>query len=371
MGAANPNLKYWLGFSKTYSIGTVSLRRMLEHFGSIEQCWHASAGDLLRIEGVAPAVIEKLQNEKKKLPPLEKLEEKILNSDIQVLTLEDENYPAKLKEIYDPPFVLYVKGSFERHNPERSLAIVGSRRASTSIKVTLKKIIGELKGTDITIISGLAEGVDGCAHWAAIENGLPTIAALGSGFDHLFPPSHKDLFARIIDGNGAVITEYFPDTQPQVYTFPRRNRIISGLSQGTLVAEAGLKSGALITARLCLEQGRELMCIPGDINNSNTNGVYKLIKDGAAVVTEAQDILNTLRWDNISKNEQAKNKNTIKLLDNEKQIYDILDLEPKSFDVLAAETKMNADDLLATLSMMEVKGIITQLPGQKFMKSII
>jgi DNA processing protein len=137
MGAANPNLKYWLGFSKTYSIGTVSLRRMLEHFGSIEQCWHASAGDLLRIEGVAPAIIERLQKEKKKLPPLEALEEKILSSDIRVLTLEDEVYPEKLKEIYDPPFVLYIKGSLERHNPERSLAVVGSRRSSSGIKATL------------------------------------------------------------------------------------------------------------------------------------------------------------------------------------------------------------------------------------------
>ena len=364
------NLKYWLGFSRIYSIGSVQLRRLLDHFGSIKHCWHASPGDLIGVEGIPQKTMEKFHEEKKNLDSLEKLEEEILKKDIRVITWEDENYPEYLKQIYDPPMVLFVKGDLNRCNMQKCLAVVGSRRSSHYIKEILKKIIRELRGMDITIVSGMALGVDSCAHNAAIENDIPTIAILGSGFDNIYPAKNKDLFKKISETNGAVISEYFPDTQPLPMRFPRRNRIISGLSQGTLVAEAGLNSGALITASLTLEQGRELLCIPGMVTNPNTEGIHKLIKEGAAVVTEAKDILDHLGWINIKTNKNTNSNIELKLLDNEKKIYEILDLEPMSFDDLINQSKLTVEELMSTLTSMELSGIITQMPGQNFVKNI-
>lgn len=366
----NKNLKYWLGFSKSYSIGTIHLKKMLSYLGSIEECWNASSGDLLKIEGFHSSTINKFSEEKKDIN-LEKLEEEIQKKDIKVITMQDENYPAYLKQIYDPPIVLFIKGSLDSVNQEKCLAIVGSRKASHYIQQVVKKIINDLRGTGITIVSGMAAGVDTSAHHAALENDLPTIAVLASGFDHIYPQINLKLAEEIQKKNSAIITEYFPDTSPLPMRFPRRNRIISGLSQGTLVAEAGLKSGALITANLCLEQNRELMCIPGNVTNPNTEGINKLLKEGATVVTGAQDILNLFGWKNNIKNNRSDNFE-LKLLDNEKRIYDILILEGEfiTFDKLVDQSKMNVDELMTTLTTMELNGIITQLPGQKFIKSI-
>ncbi len=364
------DLKYWLGFSKLYSIGSIQLGRMLKHFGCIKHCWHATASDLLEIKGVSPAAIEKFQQEKKNIKDLGKLEEEISKREIRAITLQNPEYPEYLKQIYDPPVVLFVKGGLTRCNPEKSLAIVGSRKASHYIKEILRKIIGDLKGTGITIVSGMAIGVDSCAHNASIENELATIAVLGSGFDNIYPRSNKQLFEKIVHDNGAVISEYFPDTQPRPFLFPRRNRIISGLCQGTLVAEAGLNSGALITASLTLEQNRELMCIPGMVTNPNTEGIHKLIKEGAAVVTKAEDILNQLGWSDLDINKDLNNNVKLKLLDIERKIYEILDLEPRSFDDLMSQSKLSADELMSALTSMELNGLITQKPGQNFVKNI-
>lgn len=368
----NKDLKYWLGFSKLYSIGTIHLKKMLAHFGSIQESWHANAGDLLEIEGFHSATIKKFIEEKKHITP-EKLEDEILKKQINVLTMLDEDYPFYLNQIYDPPITLFIKGSFDSINPEKCLAIVGSRKASHYIQQVIKKIVADLKNTDITIISGMATGVDSAAHNSAIDNALPTVAVLASGFDHIYPASNKQLFKKIHETNGAVITEYYPDTSPLPMRFPRRNRIVSGLSQGTLVAEAGLKSGALITANLCLEQGRELMCIPGNVTNPNTEGINKLINDGATVITNAQDILNTLGWSDKITNTKLNENNQLKLLDNEKKIYDILNLgggEAVSFDRLIEKTQITVDELMTTLTTMELNGLITQLPGQKFIKNL-
>ena len=364
------DLKYWLGFSKIYSIGPVHLRKLLDYFGSIDQSWSATTADLIQIEGFSAEVIEKFQREKKELGDLKQLEEEISGKNIRAIPFNDDDYPYYLKQIYDPPLVLFVKGNFERINSGKCLAVVGSRKASHSIKQVLSKIIRDLRGSGIAIVSGMAIGVDACAHNAAIDACLPTIAVLGSGFDNIYPKQNKDLFKQISESHGAVISEYFPDVQPIAWQFPRRNRIISGLSQGTLVGEAGLRSGALITARLCLEQDRELMCIPGMVSNPNTEGTHKLIKEGAAIVTEAADVLNHLGWENTDFDQNSNINNNLKLLDNEKKIYEILELEPRSFDNLINELKLNAEDLMSTLTSMEINGIITQMPGQMFVKNL-
>lgn len=364
------DLKYWLAFSKIYSIGTIYLNRMLEHFGSIEASWHAAPAELQRIEGFSANLIEKFTAERNSLDDLNKLEETVLSKDIQAITLADENYPFYLKQIYDPPIVLFVKGSLSRLNQERSLAVVGSRKASHYIKEVLRKLISDFRGTDVSIISGLAVGIDSCAHQAAIDNSLNTIAVIGSGFDYVYPSQNRELFKKIVDSGGAVVSEYLPEQQAATWTFPRRNRIISGLSQGTLVGEAGLKSGALITAKLCLDQNRELMCIPGMVTNPNTEGTYKLIKEGATVVTKVDDILNQLNWE-IKPCFQTENQSTSGDFDNnEQKILNILELEPKSFDVILQESKLTIDELMLTLTSLELMGQIKQLPGQQFMRNL-
>lgn len=361
------NLKYWLAFSRSSALGSRSIKKVWERFGSMKEAWFASNADLLEIEGMKLASIEKFLQERKTINP-DQLIEEIQKKKIQALTLEDENYPFLLKQIYDPPAVLFIKGSLEICNLDRTLAVVGSRKSSHSIIEILDQIINELYGSDITIVSGMALGVDSCAHKASLKNNLKTIAVLGCGLDFIYPPGNKELFKKIIDGNGAVISEYYPTEEAEPWKFPVRNRIISGLSKGTLIAEAGLKSGALITAKLCLEQNRELMCIPGLVTNPNTEGIHKLIKEGAGLVTSAKDIFEHLNWSIAINTDDSQNKNKIELLDNERKIYEILNLEAKQFDDILKESQLNIEELLVILTSLELKGIIKQLPGQQYMK---
>jgi DNA processing protein len=365
------DLKYWLGFSKLHTIGYINLTRLINHFGSVKEAWLASCGDLLEVQGFTSKFVERFIEERKLYIDLEKIEGSLREKNIKLITLEDKDYPFILKQIYDPPITLFVKGNLEACNLEKCLAVVGSRKASHYIKQVLKKIIMDLKEQDITIISGMAAGVDLCAHSSALEAGLKTIACLGSGFDNVYPVTNKIIFDKIIENQGAVLSEYFPEEKAAPWKFPRRNRVISGLSKGTLVAEAGLNSGALITAKLCIDQGRELMCIPGMITNPNTEGTHKLIKEGAGVVTSAEDILHLLGWEKNKIQSSSNNNLILKLLDSEKKIYEILDLEPKSFDNLIDESKLNIEELMMALTTLELNGIITQLPGQKFVRNLV
>jgi len=363
------NLKYWVAFSSLDFIGSIFLNKVWKHFGSIKESWLATNADLLEVEGLQYKTIEKFLIARKEVNP-DKVMEEIIKRDVKVLTLEDDNYPCLLRQIYDPPAVLYLKGNLEICNLDKTLAVVGSRRSSRSICDILTNIINNLRSSDITIVSGMALGVDSCAHKAAINSELKTIAVLGGGFDFIYPSKNKDLFKKISEGNGAVISEYFPAERPDVWKFPHRNRIISGLSKGTLIAEAGLKSGALITARLCLEQNRELMCIPGQVTNPNTEGIHKLIKEGAGLVTEANDIFEHMNWQFSSGLGREKKNFKIDLLDKEDKIYEILKLESKTFDEILNESGFNIDNLMVTLTTLEIKGIIKQIPGQKYIRVV-
>ena len=194
-----------------------------------------------------------------------------------------------------------------------------------------------------------------------------TIGVIASGFDYTYPESNKYLYEKIEQEAGAVISEYYPTFQPLKFRFPQRNRIVTGLSFGTVVGEAALKSGALISANLTLEQGRELMCIPGAINNVNTEGIYKLIKDGASIVTSGDDILNALGWE--IKKVQPKNETNLSLNPQEKIIFDIIGVEPKGFDEIQAETKLETDELLSLLTMMEIKSLVEHIDGDRYKRA--
>ena len=244
-----------------------------------------------------------------------------LDEDVKILTYEDEKYPPLLKEIPDFPLSLFYKGNIDLLDNQYNLAIVGSRNASSEACITLDNIISCFRKTNLTIVSGLAYGIDAQAHKSAIKNDIKTVAVVGSGLDIIYPKQNKNLFYDIIQKSGVVLSEYPLKTKPMPSNFPQRNRIVVGMSKGTLVAEARLKSGAMISARLTLDYNRELMCIPGNILNPNTEGIYHLIKNGASITTGAQDILNVLNWEIKAQDEKTSCDS---LNDNQKEIYDIL-----------------------------------------------
>ena len=358
--------KYWLAFSSIEQIDSRFIQKLYNYFEDIEVAFNASLGDLSQIDGLNIKKAEAFITLRNKISPDRVLNE-ITSRNIKYLTFEDEKYPQMLKNIENPPMILYYKGNLDDCNLNKTLAIVGSRRASYNAKEELNKIISQLNGTDICIVSGLASGIDTQAHISALENNIKTIGIIASGLDFYYPTSNKHLYEKIENGNGAVISEYFPTFEPLKFRFPQRNRIVSGLSYGTLVAEASLKSGALITANLTLEQGRELMCMPGLISNPNTEGIYKLLKNGATLVTSAEDILNALNWE--IKTEKSSQLKLSDLSENETKIIEALEIEEKGIDELLLLTKMNLEDLLTDLTTMELKGIIKQVSGDRYKKS--
>lgn len=357
--------KYWIAFSSIEQVNSVFVQRLYNYFGDIEKAFNASAAELTEIDGLSKKRAENFIKRRDAINP-DKTLEQVQNLGIKFYTFDNPSYPQLLKEISNPPAVLYYKGNPEDCNFQRTIAVVGSRKASYQAKEAVEKIISELEGTDLCIVSGLASGIDTAAHKSALKHGIKTIGVIASGFNYTYPAANKDLYKEIEEGGGVVISEYFPTFEPLKFRFPERNRIVSGISYGTLVAEASLRSGALITANLTLEQGRELMCIPGLISNPNTEGIYKLLKNGAAIATCAQDILDIMNWE--IKPVQKLKMDLSGLSPEEQKIVNALEIEEKGFDELIALTKINTDNLLMNLTTLELKGIITQTSGSRYKK---
>lgn len=363
VGSLPHQQKYWIAFSSIEEIDSRFIQRLYNYFGDIETAYNSSLSDLSQIEGLNIKKAQTFIEKRAKINP-DKVLDEIIQRKLSFLTFEDENYPYMLKNISDPPMVLYIKGNLELCNLAKTLAVVGSRRASTHAKDVLTKILTELRNTDICVVSGLASGIDTTAHTGALANNLKTIGVIASGFDFVYPTSNRELYKKIEDGCGAIVSEYFPTFQPLQFRFPQRNRIVSGLSYGTLVAEAAIKSGALITANLCLEQGRELMCIPGLVSNPNTEGIYKLLKQGATMVTCAADILNALNWE--VKTEKQLKMALCEFSEDEKKVLTSIEIEPKGFDKISSETGLDFNNLLVYLTNLELKGLIKQIEGEKY-----
>lgn len=365
------NTKYWTAFSSIEQLDSTFIQRLYNYFGDIETAFNATLSDLKQIEGLSKVKAENFIEKRGVnggINPDQTLEF-ILSKGIKILTFEDENYPYMLRQISNPPMTLYYKGDLFSCNLERTVAFVGSRKASSAGKDGVNRIISDLRNTDICIVSGLATGIDAISHKSAIENNLKTIGVIASGFDYIYPSGNKYLYEQIENGCGAVVTEYYPTFEPLQFRFPQRNRIITGLSYGTVVGEAAIKSGALISANLTLEQGRELMCIPGSINNVNTEGIYKLLKDGATMVTNGEDVLNALGWE-IQQKSYDKKSEKINIDEKYSVIFDIISVEPKSFDELQSDTGLKTDDLLIRLTEMELQGLIEQSEGERYRRAI-
>ena len=356
------NTKFWTAFASIEQLDSTFIQRLYNYFGDVETAWITTLSDLKQIEGLSVRKAENFIEKKKGVNPEQTLDY-VLKKGINILTYEDPKYPYMLRQISNPPMTLFYKGDLFDCNLDRTVAFVGSRRASYSGKESVSSIISDFRGTDLTVVSGLAAGIDAIAHRSAIENNLKTIGVIASGFDFIYPSTSKDLYEKLENGTGAILTEYYPTFEPIKFRFPQRNRIVTGLSYGTVVGEAAMKSGALISANLTLEQGRELMCIPGAINNVNTEGIYKLLKDGATMVTKGEDILNALSWE--IKKEKKETLN-LDLNETERIIFDIIGVEPKGFDEIQSETEMPTNDLLMCLTGMELRGLIEQVEGDRY-----
>lgn len=353
--------KYWIAFSAIEQLDSTFIQRLYNYFGDIETAFNSTLGDLEQIEGLSVRKAENFIEKKKSINP-DKVYEEVLRRGIKFLTFDNPSYPYMLSQISNPPMVLYYKGDLVSCNLERTVAFVGSRRASLTGRDSVRRVITELGNTDICVVSGLASGIDTVSHVSAINSSLKTIGVIASGLDYTYPSANKHLYEQIENNAGAVVTEYYPTFEPLKFRFPQRNRIVTGLSYGTVVGEAAMKSGALISANLTLEQGRELMCIPGAINNKNTEGIYHLIKNGATIVTSGEDILNALNWE-VKVNNDDNNKN-LPLL--QKRIFDIIGIEPKGFDEIQAALKIDTEELLSILTIMEINGLIEHTEGDRY-----
>jgi DNA processing protein len=299
--------------------------------------------------------------------------ELINKSNVNIITYQDDLYPQKLLNVYDRPPYIYVRGNLNKDDV--NIAIVGSRAASTYGKYTTERISRELAQKGATIVSGMARGIDSAAHRGAISAHGRTIAILGSGLDVIYPPENKKLFADIIQ-NGAVISEFPLGTPPRSINFPTRNRIISGMSYGVVIVEAGEKSGSLITARLALEQGREVFAVPGSIDSAGSGGTNKLIKQGAKLIENTDDILEeilpqierttVLKQSSVCTSEDIPDKRFESLSDIEQKIIGLVPQKRVHIDDLISSTGLSSADILSTLTTLELKGIIQQHPGKFF-----
>jgi DNA processing protein len=354
------DLKYWVGFNIVKGIGPAKLQALLDHFGDLGAAWRANAA-ALQAAGIDRRAIESLMEARGRLE-LDMELKKVERAGAHVLTWADPGYPARLREIPSPPPVLYVKGQLA--DADRwAVAVVGTRRATSYGRQVTRELVGSLARSHVTVVSGLARGIDAEAHQAALDAGGRTIAVMGCGIEQVYPPEHRRLYDGII-ASGAVISEYPLGAPPDAANFPPRNRIISGLSLGVLVVEAGLRSGALITADYAAEQGRDVFAVPGSILMRNSEGTNRLIQDGAKMVTKPEDLLEELNLTLVA--EQAEVRQAIPDNPTEAQLLGYLSAEPVHVDEIAASAGMPITETSATLALMELKGLVRQVGGMNY-----
>ncbi len=351
---------YWVGFNLVRGIGAVRFRILLEVFGDLSTAWNATPAQLLEagIPQYAVGQWIKIRSE----VDLERVWDHLLRKNIQVLTWQNSEYPRRLREVDQCPPVIYLRGSLGLED-EAAIAVVGTRRASVYGKQIAQDLGDFLARNGITVVSGLARGVDGFAHEAVLNAGGRTIAVLGNGVDLVYPPEHRALGQRIIE-NGCLLSDYPPGTQPDSKNFPPRNRIISGLAAGVVVIEAGETSGALITASFAAEQGREVFAVPGNILTPTSKGTNRLIEQGARPLLNFNDLLDCLQMQ--KQEEKMAVRQAIPVDEMEKRLLDVLTYEPQHIDEISAVTSLPIAQVSATLAVMELKGLIRQTGSMQY-----
>ncbi len=352
---------FWLAFSNVRGIGAVRFRKLLNFFGELSVAWRAERSQLISAgltDKAADLVIET-----RKIVNPDKIEADLNRKGIKYLTWNSPEYPRYLMEIAQPPPVLYYIGEILADD-DLAVAIVGTRNVTKYGKQITHDTAAYLAGSGITVVSGLARGVDGIAHQAAIDAGGRTFAVLGCGVDVIYPPEHRKL-AREITQHGALISDYPPGTKPDGINFPPRNRIISGLSRATVVVEAGERSGALITAKFALEQGRDIFAVPGSVLSQMSKGTNQLIAEGATPMTNPVIITDTL---NLARTGKERKTEQIEISAIEMNILRVLGDGNLHIDEICARTSLTIEKLTAELTMMELKGLVQRENGMEYQR---
>ncbi|MDP2586842.1 MAG: DNA-processing protein DprA [Candidatus Komeilibacteria bacterium] len=360
--------KYLLALSQVDGLGSATLIKLIKQFGSAEALFKASVFDLKKYE-LSSGLID-LIKQAQKIETNDLIKE-IDREQLSVCSYYDECYPKMLKEIFDPPILFYYRGNLKLAD-KPALAVVGSRRISGYAQQIMPKLLQPVIESGITIVSGLAYGVDGLSHQLALEYGGQTIAVVGSGlgWNRIYPPGNVKLAQKIIAQNGLLISENPPLFEALPFTFPRRNRIISGLAKATLIVEAAQKSGALITAACAAEQNREVLAVPQNIYSPTSAGVNNLLKNGAKAVTSAEDILEifNLKAD-ININNPVTEKMLVELNNDEKTVYNSLSASPVHIDKIIENCNLNTSLVNSWLVQLEIKGLIKNLGNQNYVKT--
>jgi len=376
----SPDIEKWLTLIRSDGVGPTTFAKLMKHFGSPDRALGASISELAKIEGIGFKTAEQIVATRNKFETGKELElaEKL---GVWIIHLEDPRYPPPLKQIYDPPPVLYVKGSLTRQD-NLAISVVGTRRCSLYGQEQASRLAHFLSSAGFTIVSGMARGIDTAAHQGALAAKGRTIAVQGCGLSQIFPPENKRLF-ELIAQSGACVSELPLQYEPKSENFPPRNRIIAGLSLGTIVIEGPLRSGALITARAALDNNREVMAVPGKIDSPLSKGAHRLIKQGATLVESVEDVMEALGYvgeqlqGHVTEAVTAASQKMetplfegrqFKLTDDEKKVYDALGKEPLHIDQIIVDTDVPAGNVNAGLISLQLKGLIKQLPGNLFLR---
>ncbi|MGJ3247809.1 MAG: DNA-processing protein DprA [Elainellaceae cyanobacterium] len=370
---------FWLGWACLQGIGPILIRRLHQHFGVLSAAWAADVLDLVEVEGIGFQTADAIARERSKLDP-EQLLVQQLQSNPHFLTPADCDYPQLLLEIPDPPPVLYYRGqidSAEMRGDKQAIALVGTRNPTEYGKRWTRIISRALAQTGFTVVSGLAEGIDTVAHQCCLEVGGRTIAILGTGVDVVYPASNRKL-AQAVGNQGLLLSEYPAKTQPERANFPRRNRIIAGLCRATLVLEAPTKSGALITAQLANDYGRDVYTLPGSLDQRNSLGCLHLIEKGAQLILGENQLLDALgtlpqfqnRFDVRSTPDQLSllNQPTIQLEPDLDCVFKAVGLEPSAFDLIVHDSGLSTSSVSSALVQLEMMGLVNHLPGMLYQR---
>lgn len=363
MTTTERDLPYWIAFSRVPSVGRVRIGLLEERFGSLEAAWEASASEL-GASGITPAVVSAIEQVRRVIEPERELEQ-VHNAGVTVLTWHDSAYPRAFRDIDDPPPILYAKGTLQPDDEVR-VTVVGTRNPTVYGREVTRQLAGDLAESGVTVVSGLARGIDGIAHDTALQVGGRTIAVIGSGLDVVYPPEHRLLFDRIVD-NGAVLSEYPLGSKPEARHFPRRNRLLSGLSLGVLVVEAPRDSGARSTVEFALEQNREVLCVPGSIHSPASELTNWLIQQGAKLVMRVEDVLEELRIGAAPRQQPLPDFSAA--TDEEARLLEALTHEPQHIDELSRSTGIPITQASSTLAVMEIKGSVLQVGRMNYIRA--
>ncbi|MFN4218671.1 MAG: DNA-processing protein DprA [Candidatus Bipolaricaulia bacterium] len=360
--------RYWIALTLIPNLSPRKFHILLENFSSPQEIWEAPFSRLKEIPGFAESAQTFCAHRER--ADIDRALEQIARLGLTVITLDDAQYPEPLRAIPDPPPVLYLRGEYVEKD-KLAVALVGTRRATSYGKRVAQQFAGELGRLGFTIVSGLAEGIDTAAHRGALKVNARTIAVIGSGFARLYPQSNQKLLEEIVS-SGCAMTEFAPEVAPEQWTFPQRNRIISGLSRGVLVVEAPEDSGALITARLALEHNREVFAVPGSILGESHRGCHKLIKDGAKLVESVTDILEEFKdlraLFTVRRDRPAPAPQKPMLSPLEEKIFSVLEFEPMHFDEIVSKTGLSVGEVSEGLLTLALQGIVQELEGKHYVK---